>query len=223
MEWNEEIIMETFKGVWVHRYRDQVPELRIDSILHMENIMTSDPELFVKDQYLKYLGWMCNDTTASVRKTALRALTTVVEAQPSESLSAFITRFLSRFLEMCRDVDHNVIVSAIQLLCSLDQKGFLADMDTEELRAVEALAFHATNLSIRKAAAQFVCLQYEAFGKLDPTEQTNRQTEMFVQQAIALVEFVEDQVEMDEEGETLAWQQVDDVVQAFSTLDDCRT
>ena len=52
----------TFSGVFVHRYRDVVPEIRAICIKELGLWMMRDPENFLDDQYLKYLGWILHDT-----------------------------------------------------------------------------------------------------------------------------------------------------------------
>lgn len=54
----------TFRGVFVHRYRDQLPEIRAACIEELGAWMKTAPEEFLNDGYLKYLGWTLHDKVA---------------------------------------------------------------------------------------------------------------------------------------------------------------
>lgn len=51
----------TFRGVFVHRYRDRLPEIRAACIEEMGMWLKMDPEDFLNDGCLKYLGWTLFD------------------------------------------------------------------------------------------------------------------------------------------------------------------
>lgn len=51
----------TFRGVFVHRYRDRLPEIRVVCIEELGMWLKTDPEDFLNDGYLKYLGWTLHD------------------------------------------------------------------------------------------------------------------------------------------------------------------
>lgn len=50
-----------FKGVFVHRYRDKVPEIRAVCMEEMGVWLRENPASFLNDGYLKYVGWMLHD------------------------------------------------------------------------------------------------------------------------------------------------------------------
>eukprot|EP00064_Thunnus_orientalis_P013981 superscaffoldBa00002361_g14022 len=64
----------TFRGVFVHRYRDQLPEIRAACIEEMGMWVKMDPEDFLSDGCLKYLGWTLHDKQSPVRLQCVRAL-----------------------------------------------------------------------------------------------------------------------------------------------------
>lgn len=51
----------TFRGVFVHRYRDRLPEIRAACIEELGIWLKTDPEDFLNDGCLKYLGWTLHD------------------------------------------------------------------------------------------------------------------------------------------------------------------
>lgn len=51
----------TFRGVFVHRYRDRLPEIRAVCIEELGLWLRTDPEDFLNDGCLKYLGWTLHD------------------------------------------------------------------------------------------------------------------------------------------------------------------
>ncbi|KAA0709804.1 Cohesin subunit SA-1 SCC3 -like protein 1 [Triplophysa tibetana] len=50
-----------FKGVFVHRYRDRVPDIRAICMEEMGVWFRENPACFLNDEHLKYVGWMLHD------------------------------------------------------------------------------------------------------------------------------------------------------------------
>lgn len=63
-----------FKSVFVHRYRDVVPEIRAICIAELGVWMDRFPQHFLDDSHLKYVGWMLFDEFGQVRLKCLQAL-----------------------------------------------------------------------------------------------------------------------------------------------------
>eukprot|EP00854_Cymbomonas_tetramitiformis_P022330 gene22330-26937_t len=75
---------------------------------------------FLKDTYLKYLGWSLNDKVASVRIAALTALQKLYDMEQNHTpLDTFTTRFKTRILEMTCDICPAVGVKALGVLTRL--------------------------------------------------------------------------------------------------------
>uniref|UniRef100_A0A3Q3KCE5 SCD domain-containing protein n=1 Tax=Monopterus albus TaxID=43700 RepID=A0A3Q3KCE5_MONAL len=109
----------TFRGVFVHRYRDQLPDIRAACIEEMGAWLKTDPEDFLNDGYLKYLGWTLYDKQNAVRLKCVRALQGLYQEKE------FIGRlelFTSRFkVSMSADKDLDVAVEAVNLLLLIQQ------------------------------------------------------------------------------------------------------
>lgn len=54
-----------FRGVFVHRYRDQLSEIRAISIAELGVWLKMDPDNFLNDKCLKYLGWTLYDKVST--------------------------------------------------------------------------------------------------------------------------------------------------------------
>lgn len=50
-----------FRGVFVHRYRDLLPDIRAICIAELGVWLKTNPEYFLNDKCLKYLGWTLYD------------------------------------------------------------------------------------------------------------------------------------------------------------------
>lgn len=50
-----------FIRLFMHRYRDIEPEIRMSCIRALGVWIVNYPSLFLQDSYLKYLGWTLND------------------------------------------------------------------------------------------------------------------------------------------------------------------
>lgn len=209
------IIKLIFNGVLVHRYRDVMPEIRVESAQTLKQWVTTLPDHFLKDSYLKYLGWMLNDKEAVVRLGAVNVLRNFYEIEDfAEKLELFNSRFFPRYLEMCGDVDDRVVEACIQLLIAADKRE-LVTMD-DDMQAVEKLVFEPNSGSIRKAAAEFCCMQYDAFGVAESKEKLSK--DQLEKQAIALVEFAEENIR----NHDIPVESVEILVDAFWNLHDCR-
>lgn len=50
-----------FRGVFVHRYRDKLPEIRMACMEELGTWLKTAPNDFLNDGCLKYLGWTLYD------------------------------------------------------------------------------------------------------------------------------------------------------------------
>ncbi|KAJ4968916.1 hypothetical protein NE237_015617 [Protea cynaroides] len=126
----EEMMRKTFTGLFVHRYRDIDPNIRMSCIQSLGIWIVSYPSLFLQDLYLKYLGWTLNDKISGVRKTSILALQNLYEVDDNvPSLGLFTERFSNRMIELANDIDVSVAVAAIGLLKQLLRHQLLSDDD----------------------------------------------------------------------------------------------
>ncbi|KAG1326333.1 hypothetical protein COCNU_01G002670 [Cocos nucifera] len=89
---SDKMMREIFTGLFMHRYRDVDAEIRMSCIKSLGIWTVSYPSHFLRDLYLKYLGWTLNDK------------------------ADFTSRFCNRMIELADDIDISVAVSAIGLL-----------------------------------------------------------------------------------------------------------
>ncbi|PIA39433.1 hypothetical protein AQUCO_02600110v1 [Aquilegia coerulea] len=150
----EDMMRKLFTGLFVHRYRDIDPEIRMTCINSLGVWILSYPSLFLQDLYLKYLGWTLNDKNAGVRKSSILALQSLYEVDDNvPSLNLFTERFSNRMIELADDIDTSVAVCAIGLIKQLLRQQLLSDDDlgplydllivesTEIRRAIGALVY----------------------------------------------------------------------------------
>ncbi|OVA11427.1 STAG [Macleaya cordata] len=126
----EDMMRKLFTGLFVHRYRDIDPNIRMSSIQSLGVWILSYPSLFLQDLYLKYLGWTLNDKSSGVRKSSILALQNLYEVDDNvPSLGLFTERFSNRMIELADDIDVSVAVCAIGLLKQLLRHQLLSDDD----------------------------------------------------------------------------------------------
>ncbi|XP_029918342.1 cohesin subunit SA-1 isoform X2 [Myripristis murdjan] len=112
-----------FRGVFVHRYRDQLPEIRAMCIEEIGVWLREDPEDFLSDGCLKYLGWTLHDKQSPVRLQCVRALQGLYqEKEFIGRLELFTSRFKERMLSMVLDKDPDVAVEVVHLLLLIQQR-----------------------------------------------------------------------------------------------------
>ncbi|XP_019425713.1 PREDICTED: sister-chromatid cohesion protein 3 isoform X2 [Lupinus angustifolius] len=130
----EEMMRKIFTGLFVHRYRDIDPNIRMSCIESLGVWILSYPSLFLQDLYLKYLGWTLNDKNAGVRKTSISALQNLYEADDNvPTLGLFSERFSGRMIELADDIDVSVAVCAIGLVKQLLRHQLIPEDDLAPL------------------------------------------------------------------------------------------
>ncbi|KAK3272672.1 hypothetical protein CYMTET_19043 [Cymbomonas tetramitiformis] len=116
----QSLMKQLISGVFVHRYRDIDDMLRTECISSLGHWCGEYQTFFLKDTYLKYLGWSLNDKVASVRIAALTALQKLYDMEQNHTpLDTFTTRFKTRILEMTCDICPAVGVKALGVLTRL--------------------------------------------------------------------------------------------------------
>ncbi|KAJ9187713.1 hypothetical protein P3X46_003137 [Hevea brasiliensis] len=126
----EDMMRKIFTGLFVHRYRDIDPNIRMSCIESLGVWILSYPSLFLQDLYLKYLGWTLNDKSAGVRKASILALQNLYDVDDNvPTLSLFTERFSNRMIELADDIDVSVAVCAIGLVKQLLRHQLLPDDD----------------------------------------------------------------------------------------------
>uniref|UniRef100_W5KR05 Cohesin subunit SA n=1 Tax=Astyanax mexicanus TaxID=7994 RepID=W5KR05_ASTMX len=131
-----------FKGVFVHRYRDKVPEIRALCVAEMREWLRENPGAFLNDGYLKYLGWMLHDKQPGVRVQAVLSLQKLYEEQDFIGrLELFTSRFKERLLNMVLDRDSDVAEETVRLLLLI--RNMDDGLSEEECSRVYPLVFSA--------------------------------------------------------------------------------
>ncbi|XP_059695382.1 cohesin subunit SA-2-like isoform X2 [Haemorhous mexicanus] len=110
-----------FKGTFLNRYRDVIPEIRATCIEEIGSWIKTYPDAFLNDSYLKYVGWMLYDK-AEVRLKCLLGLQGIYSRKELASrMDLFTNRFKDRIVSMPLDKDHEVAVQAMKLLMLMSQ------------------------------------------------------------------------------------------------------
>ncbi|XP_041847127.1 cohesin subunit SA-1 isoform X2 [Melanotaenia boesemani] len=146
----------TFRGVFVHRYRDRLPEIRAACIEELGFWLKTDPEDFLNDGCLKYLGWTLHDKQTPVRLQCVRALQGLYqEKEFIGRLELFTSRFKERILSMVLDKDPDVAVEVVNLLLMIQQRTEDGLME-EECGHIYPLVY-ASHRGLASAAGGFLC------------------------------------------------------------------
>ncbi|XP_034417689.1 cohesin subunit SA-2 isoform X2 [Cyclopterus lumpus] len=113
-----EIMMDViFKGIFLKRYRDVLPEIRSICMEELGLWMKLYSSAFLNDSYLKYMGWMMHDKVPDVRLKCVLGLQGLYGAPPLlPKLDLFTTRFKDRMISMTLDKDSEVAVQTMKLL-----------------------------------------------------------------------------------------------------------
>nr|XP_055249013.1 cohesin subunit SA-3 isoform X8 [Gorilla gorilla gorilla] len=144
-----------FRGVFVHRYRDVLPEIRAICIEEIGCWMQSYSTSFLTDSYLKYIGWTLHDKHREVRLKCVKALKGLYGNRDlTARLELFTSRFKDRMVSMVMDREYDVAVEAVRLLILIlkNMEGVLTDADCESVYPV----VYASHRGLASAAGEFL-------------------------------------------------------------------
>ncbi|XP_057260499.1 cohesin subunit SA-2-like isoform X3 [Pezoporus wallicus] len=144
-----------FKGTFLNRYRDVIPEIRATCIEEIGRWIKTYPDAFLNDSYLKYIGWMLYDKQAEVRLKCLLGLQGIYSRKEFVSrMDLFTIRFKDRIVSMPLDKDHEVAVQAMKLLMLMSQncEDVLSAEDCETLYQF----VYTTHRPLAVAAGEFL-------------------------------------------------------------------
>ncbi|XP_046687448.1 cohesin subunit SA-2-like [Homalodisca vitripennis] len=109
-----------FKSVFVHRYRDTLPEIRSICMAEIGVWMKKFHQNFLDDSYLKYIGWTLHDKVGEVRLKCLQALQPLYASEELKGkLELFTSKFKDRIVAMTLDKEYDVAVQAVRLVISI--------------------------------------------------------------------------------------------------------
>ncbi|KFP04214.1 Cohesin subunit SA-2, partial [Calypte anna] len=161
-----------FKGTFLNRYRDVIPEIRATCIEEIGSWIRTYPDAFLNDSYLKYIGWMLYDKQAEVRLKCLLGLQGIYSRKELASrMDLFTSRFKDRIVSMPLDKDHEVAVQAMKLLMLMSQncEDVLSTEDCEMLYQF----VYTTHRPLAVAAGEFLykrLLSHEGDEEVQPKE-----------------------------------------------------
>lgn len=125
-----------FKSVFVHRYRDTLPEIRAIAMTEIGVWMHKFHANFLDDSYLKYIGWTLHDKVGEVRLRCLQALQPLYASEELKGkLELFTNKFKDRIVAMTLDKEYDVAVQAVRLVISIlkHHHEILTDKDCEHV------------------------------------------------------------------------------------------
>uniref|UniRef100_A0A7N6BU37 Cohesin subunit SA n=1 Tax=Anabas testudineus TaxID=64144 RepID=A0A7N6BU37_ANATE len=164
----ENMMNAIFKGVFVHRYRDSIAEIRAICIEEIGVWMKLYSDAFLNDSYLKYVGWTMHDKQGEVRLKCLTALQGLYyNRELNARLELFTSRFKDRIVSMTLDKEYDVAVQAIKLL-TLVLNSTDEVLTPEDCESVYHLVYSA-HRPVAVAAGEF--LFKKLFSQREPEEE----------------------------------------------------
>ncbi|MBN3284594.1 STAG1 protein, partial [Polyodon spathula] len=161
----ENMMNSIFKGIFVHRYRDAIAEIRAICIEEIGVWMKMYSDAFLNDSYLKYVGWTLHDRQGEVRLKCLKALQNLyTNRELFPKLELFTNRFKDRIVSMTLDKEYDVAVEAIRLV-TLVLQGSEDALSNEDCENVYHLVYSA-HRPVAVAAGEF--LHRKLFSRHDP-------------------------------------------------------
>lgn len=149
----ERFVSDIYDTVYVNRYRDVDPKIRVECVAALGNWITTLPGTFFVGEHLRYLGWVLSDTSGPTRAEVIKQLSRFYKNKENVGrLRAFTERFRPRLVEMAtRDSDSNIRAATVELLDMVRQTGLL---EPDDIDTIGRLIFD-TEPRVRKAVAGF--------------------------------------------------------------------
>jgi cohesin complex subunit SA-1/2 len=146
-------IKDWFESVYVHRYRDVDPRVRVECVEGMGTWVRTLADEFAEGTYLRYMGWMLSDTFAPVRQEVVKQLYEIMKEQTNHfKMINFIERFRPRLIEIAtQDSDPSVRSSGVELAESIREAGMLEPDDIDVIGKL----IYDSEPRVRKAVVPF--------------------------------------------------------------------
>uniref|UniRef100_A0A2M4CYG0 Putative sister chromatid cohesion complex cohesin subunit stag/irr1/scc3 n=1 Tax=Anopheles darlingi TaxID=43151 RepID=A0A2M4CYG0_ANODA len=144
-----------FKSVFVHRYRDTLPDIRAICMSEIGIWMMKFSSNFLDDSYLKYIGWTLHDKVGDVRLKCLQALLPLYENEELKGkLELFTSKFKDRIVAMTLDKEYEAAVHAVRLVINIlkSHQDILTDKDCEIVYEL----VYSSHRGVAQAAAEFL-------------------------------------------------------------------
>ncbi|NWS65090.1 STAG3 protein, partial [Chunga burmeisteri] len=165
----ENMMNAIFKGVFVHRYRDVVPEIRAICMEELGTWMRSYAASFLTDGYLKYIGWTLHDKQREVRLQCVKALQGLYGCRGTAAhMELFTSRFKTRMVSMVLDKEPDVAVEVVKLLTLMLEN--MAEALTEEDCQNVYPVVYVSSRALASAAGLFLYRRL-----LDPEREVDRE------------------------------------------------
>ena len=149
----ENIVNDIYDTVYVNRYRDVDPRIRVECVTALGNWILTLPDTFFSGQYIRYLGWVLSDTSAPTRAEVIKQLSRMFKNKENVGrLRAFTERFRPRLVEMAtQDAEPGIRAATVQLLDMVRETGLL---EPDDIDVIGSLIFDVEP-RVRKAVAGF--------------------------------------------------------------------
>uniref|UniRef100_A0A915K3J5 SCD domain-containing protein n=1 Tax=Romanomermis culicivorax TaxID=13658 RepID=A0A915K3J5_ROMCU len=126
-----------FKSVFVHRYRDILPDIRSTCIVELGVWIGKYPQMFLDDTYLKYIGWTLFDKIGEVRMKCLQTLLPLYE---DEHLGNKMELFTNKFKVCDYNQQHKAsLIIRLSPVLFMTFYHFMGDMTMSERIVAMAL------------------------------------------------------------------------------------
>ena len=154
----EATLQENFASVFVHRYRDVDPRIRIDCSTALGSWMHTCPDIYFEGSYLRYFGWLLSDVSGARGEVVKQLLKLYKNPENVGRLRGFTSRFRERIIEMgTKDADPNIRATSVELLELIRRLGLL---QPDDIDVIGRLVFDSES-KIRKAIAPFFAANVE--------------------------------------------------------------
>jgi hypothetical protein len=147
-----------FESIFTNRFKDTTNHIRALCMVSLGEWILMDPERYLNDNSLKYIGWTLYDKDSGVREMTLSTCHKLYSNNDfTGPLSNFTKKFVDRFVEMNSDISLSVSVESIKMCIVLLKH---AHLNKTQITEVTRCIFDE-NQSIRSIAAKFIHARFK--------------------------------------------------------------
>lgn len=151
----EDWLQKIWDNFLVERWSDSLTEIRFECVTAIGFFISEYPSVFLKNNCLKYLGWMFSDQEPSIRCQATKVWLDLYSNEDlRHQLNQFCRSLKKRLLNLYKDVDLSTAVQGFKVILFLHQND-PSLFDEGEFEETLKMISHENNL-IRQAAIEVV-------------------------------------------------------------------
>lgn len=152
------VVKENLSEVFVQRSRDVEPKIRIECVSALGTWVTLNPDFFIKDKYLRFIGWSLSDPKLHVQEESTKSMAKIFKTGSKglnlrQDLRLFADAYKTQMGNMLWTCESKIIKrSLVSIFLDLLRVGLLNSSECEEivLLSVDKIENHTSKEALHE-------------------------------------------------------------------------